>query len=130
MNDEQKPTRPSRSWLQISLSTLLALILGFGAGLAVRYKFGEEPSRLPNPSGIRLGDKLSVEFGGPGVASSARTVLVVADGTISLPKLGQVPAAGLSSEALTADLKARYDAYYKPREVSVFVSFSDSSVGK
>ncbi len=135
MNDEPKPARPSRSWLQISLSTLLALILGFGAGLAVRHRFGEEPNRLPNPSGIRLGDKLTVEMGAPAFATPppARTVLVLADGTISLPKLGQVPAAGRSLDQLTADLTARYAAYYKDYslfDLWVFVSFSDTSVNK
>jgi hypothetical protein len=96
MDDEQKPATPNRSWLQISLRTLLALVLGFGAGLAVRYQFDPQPERLPDPSGIRRGDKLAIELGSFG--SSARTVLVLADGTVTLPYLGQVPAAGLSSD--------------------------------
>jgi hypothetical protein len=135
MSDEPSPAKATGrgSWLQISLRTLLAFVLGFGAGLAVRYQFGAEPSRLPNPSGIRLGDKLTVEVGpGLNVPESKRTALVLVDGTISLPKLGQVSVAGLSLEELTADLKQRYEAHYsklhKSFSVPVFVSFADSSV--
>ncbi len=94
----------------------------------------EKTNRLPDPASIRRGDKLTVEVGsGNNVPEAKRTALVLSDGTISLPDLGQVPAAGLSLEELTADLKQRYEAYYRKffrnAQAKVFVSFSESSVG-
>jgi protein involved in polysaccharide export with SLBB domain len=136
MNDEPIPRSSRRSWPQISLSTLLAFVLGIGVGLVVKYQFGETAHRLPSPAAIRLGDKLTIEVGpGEYIPESKRTALVLADGTITLPKLGQVPAVGLSLDDLTVDLKERYGIYYgqayrtKPLQVPVLVSFADSSVG-
>jgi hypothetical protein len=126
--------RPVRSWLQVSLGSLLAFVLGMGVGLAVKHQFAApEQHRLPDPSNIRLGQKVTVEVTGnvPEFAFN-RTSLVLADGTISLPGLRQVPAAGLSLDQLTDDLTKRYLDFYRfhtthPR-VQVFVSFEDSSV--
>ncbi len=131
---EDKPARRSRSWLQVSLSTLLAFVLGIGVGLAVRYQFAvPEPSRLPDPSNIRPGQRVTVEVkGNVQDFSFKRTALVLADGTISLPGLRQVPAAGLSLDQLTDDLTERYLAFYRQYtqypNVHVFVSFEDASV--
>src|SRR5262249_17718247 len=136
VNDAPQPRSRRRPWPQISLGTLLAFVLGIGVGLAVKYQFGPDPHRVPSASEIRRGDKLTIEVGpGLNIPESKRTALVVADGTISLPNVGQVPAAGLSLDDLTADLKQRYAAYYRtrvgaiPADMPVFVSFTDSSVG-
>jgi protein involved in polysaccharide export with SLBB domain len=59
--------------------------------------------------------------------------MVLADGTITLPILGQVPAANLSLAELGEDLKERYGAHYAKKlnlgkyESDVFVSFADTS---
>ncbi len=41
----QRPDALRRPWLQISLSTLLAFVLGIGVGLAVKHQFGECPKK-------------------------------------------------------------------------------------
>ena len=130
-----EPVRPNRSWLQVSLSNLLALVLGIGIGLGIKYQFPQpEQTRLPDPSNIRPGQKISIEItGNVPEFSFKRRALVLADGTITLPGVRQVPAAGLSLDQLTDDLTQRYRDLYRMRTVhprldQVFVSFEDSSV--
>jgi hypothetical protein len=57
--------------------------MGVGVGLAVRYQFpAPEQSTLPDPSNVRLGQKLTVEVkGNVPDFSFKRTALVLADGT-------------------------------------------------
>ena len=58
MDDQEiEHPRSKLRWLQISLRSLLAIIFGFGLGLAVNYQFRADKSRLPDPSNIRRGDK-------------------------------------------------------------------------
>jgi polysaccharide export outer membrane protein len=53
---------------------------------------------------------------------STRDTPVQADGTIALPLIGSVPAAGLTSAALASALRDRYLRYYIDPQVSVSVS--------
>jgi protein involved in polysaccharide export with SLBB domain len=135
VSDEKKASQPARRWLQVSLRTLLAMVFGFGLGLAVNYSFRPGVGDLPDPSRIRLGDRVTIEIDTSIMKPSRRTVRVLADGTISLPNLGQVPASGLSLDELTQDLKQRLTAYclkigYTKEQinVNVFVSFDATSV--
>ncbi len=141
MDEQPGPVVANRAWLQVSLRTLLAVILGFGLGLAVNLQFHPaQRDQLPNPTNIRLGDRLSIEFqiveANYVRASVSRRTTVLADGTITLPDLGQVPAAGLSLAGLTEDLKQLYAAHYQdkltsPRaQASAFVSFADTSTNE
>ena len=124
----------TRAWFQVSLRTLLAMMLAFGLGLAVKHRFGKETTEKPDPWNIRRGDRLTVEFSGRGFTSLVkRTTEVLVDGCIRLPDLGQVPAAGLSLDELTQHLNEQLTASYSARhgtkiEVDVFVSFENTSV--
>ena len=124
----------SKSWLQISLRTLLVLILGFGIGLAVNYRFGAPATRGLDPNNIRQGDRLALKFNPAQFSDSRRYIVeVLADGSIRLPELGQVPAAGLSLDALTRDLSEKYSAYYSaifntPKVIDLFISFENTSI--
>jgi len=138
MSDTSEAKPPSKlRWLQISLRTLLAVVLGFGLGLAVNYQFRTEESKLPHPGRVRPGDVLRVQWK-PNIGewSSFHTVTVLADGTIRLRELGGVPAAGMSLDELTEDLKTRYLAYAKNRyaypvkSVEVFVDFGQPAASE
>ena len=55
-------------------------------------------------------------------ADLSREVTVLPDGKISLPLIGDMQAAGLTSQQLVADITAKLEAYYKePPQVSVIV---------
>jgi lipopolysaccharide/colanic/teichoic acid biosynthesis glycosyltransferase/protein involved in polysaccharide export with SLBB domain len=55
-------------------------------------------------------------------ADLSREVTVLPDGKISLPLIGDMQAAGLTSHQLVADITAKLEAYYKePPQVSVIV---------
>ena len=71
MAEANSPPRRSR-WFQISLRTLLAIVLGFGLGLAVNQRFAKETSDQPDPSNIRRGDRLTVAFNPANFANPAR----------------------------------------------------------
>jgi protein involved in polysaccharide export with SLBB domain len=124
----------TRQWLQVSLRTLLAMVLAFCVGLAVNYRFHKEASDRPDPRNIRMGDRLTVVWNPEAFPVPARwTLEVLSDGCIRLPELGQVPAAGLSLDALTQQLSERYSTYYSTEykskiDVKVFVSFENTSV--
>jgi polysaccharide export outer membrane protein len=56
-----------------------------------------------------------------GVTPRRTEVRVTQDGSITLPLLGDVPAAGLTSSALEQSLRARYDQYLHKPQVGVYV---------
>jgi hypothetical protein len=135
IDDEDSAVAVHRPWrLQIGLGALFALMLGVGIGLAVNQVYRADTKRLPNPSSIRLGDTLTVEISPYRIAApeiASRRVIVLADGTITLPHIGQVPAAGLSLDALRNELRLRYLKLWKNygvREVNVFVAFAETSI--
>src|SRR5262245_6665849 len=123
-----------REWFQVSLRTLLALMLAFGLGLAVNWRFRNETHEKPDPANVRRGDRLSVVWNFPGNTIPSKWILeVLSDGCIRLPELGQVPAAGMSLDELTQQLDERYSRHYSTEykskiEVKVFVSFENTSV--
>jgi len=52
----------------------------------------------------------------------SREVTVLPDGKIAMPLIGDVQAAGLTSQQLVADIAAKLEAYYKePPQVSVMI---------
>jgi polysaccharide export outer membrane protein len=55
-------------------------------------------------------------------------VIVASDGTIAMPLIGRVPAAGQTSDSLQADLDKRYDRYVHGANVTVRVSDPASHV--
>lgn len=85
----------------------------FAAGLLP----GSLPSRLPgNPLGVSVAQASEYVVGAEDVLSLtvwehpelSRTVAVQADGTITLPPIGAVPAAGKTTSTLARDLEGRY----------------------
>src|SRR5438477_1610698 len=111
-DESKKKSRDTFRWFQISLRTLLAMILGFGLGLAVGRQFRSDESGLPNPSNVRRGDSVRIQWRAKlGNWTPQQTAKVLADGTIRLRELGSVPAAGMSLDDLTEQLKTRYEAY-------------------
>ncbi|MGH7818365.1 MAG: polysaccharide biosynthesis/export family protein, partial [Candidatus Binatia bacterium] len=83
---------------------------------------GASPAAPATPIEYRIGagDILEVSvWKNPEVS---RTVSVEPSGTISLPLLNQVPAAGLTPEQLRANLAQRFSEYIPAPQVSVLVS--------
>jgi protein involved in polysaccharide export with SLBB domain len=75
-----------------------------------------------------LGDTLTIEalpygYVKPPQGLQSYTTIVLADGSVTLPYLGQVPAAGTSLDALRADIKSRYERHFGS-SVVVFLSFA------
>lgn len=67
----------------------------------------------------RPGDRVTVTVEGqPGVS---RQYVVEGDGMLTLPLIGRVKAAGLTDEALEADLRRRFDVYFKDPRVHVSI---------
>jgi hypothetical protein len=127
--------RRPRHWFQVSLRTLLAIVPGFGLGLAVNMQFRQETRDEPDPGSIRRGDRLTLEYSSDSFVTNfpRRTVEVLSDGCVRLPELRQVPAAGMSLDELTGSLNERYCSHYSSVfktkiEVNVFISFENTSV--
>jgi polysaccharide export outer membrane protein len=80
----------------------------------------------PSPYELQVGDSIRVESltGDSGAAETARDnirrdLVIQPDGTISLPLLGQVRAAGMTVDGLRAHLEERYTRYYKVPAITV-----------
>jgi protein involved in polysaccharide export with SLBB domain len=123
-------------WFQLSLKSLFVLVLVVAAFLGGYSLAKREEGAIAgaDPSNIRRGDRLSLVFNAAQFTRPTQwTVQVLSDGCIRLPETGQVPAAGLSLDELTADLNARYSKHYTAQhsvriDVDVFVSFENTSV--
>ena len=82
------------------------------------------PRQIPDPArDLQPGDRLTIEIFVD--ESMSREVTILADGSITLPLLGQVQAAGRSLVKLRDELEEQYSKYY--REPSLLVSFSGTS---
>lgn len=110
------------------LSAILALVLAVvtlagcasGGGMA-----GENPSPAAPKSAasLRPGDTLQVNLQGIPDPSS-NDVQIDDEGTVSLPFIGRLKAAGLTPSQLAADIRQRYIAkqIYRNVDVSVYVT--------
>lgn len=71
----------------------------------------------PTPYQINVGDEVTVESATD--ASLRRSLVVLSDGTITLPLLGQVRAAELTIQQLREELEKLYTKYYKVPAITV-----------
>ena len=71
----------------------------------------------PNPYEINLGDEVTIESATD--KEIKRTLVVLPDGTITLPLLGQVRAAHLSIPQLRDELEKAYQKFYKVPSITV-----------
>jgi polysaccharide export outer membrane protein len=93
--------------------------------MAFVYRMTHEPSDRPYE--LQVGDKIRVESltgdagagGGEAQDNIRRELVVQPDGTISLPLLGQVRAAGMTVDGLRQHLEERYTRYYKVPAITV-----------
>jgi polysaccharide export outer membrane protein len=84
---------------------------------AMEFVFRVTRDETPDAYEINVGDELNVESSTD--ANLRRTLVVLPDGTITLPLLGQVRAAGLTVPELTAGLDEQYQRYYKVPAITV-----------
>lgn len=92
--------------------------------IAFVYRLTHDPTTVPYE--LQVGDTIRVESltgdtgQGPAEQDNIRRDLVIQpDGTISLPLLGQVRAAGSTIDNLRQDLEIRYQKYYKVPAITV-----------
>ncbi len=81
------------------------------------FVFRVTRNEIPGPYEINVGDELTVESTTD--KDLKRALVVLPDGTITLPLLGQVRAAHLSVPQLREDLEQRYKKYYKVPAITV-----------
>ena len=77
------------------------------------YRLTREESR--HPYEFNVGDLIRIESDTVGTAEQpvvSRELSVLPDGTITLPLIGQVPAAGRTVEELRKDIEAQYKSWY------------------
>lgn len=101
--------------------------LRVGDQLAIYYLRTREV--LSRPYELQVGDEIQIESitvggGAPNAQEFAedelnRRVIIQPDGTITLPLLGQVRAAGLSIPSLRDHLEEQYKAYYRVPAITV-----------
>lgn len=93
----------------------------------VRQKVVEHPTEQTiDPYQIGRDDELEIVVWNQSQLSGK--VIVATDGTISMPLIGRVPAAGLTPDLLKADLEKRYDRYVQGANVTVRVADPASHV--
>jgi polysaccharide biosynthesis/export protein len=83
-------------------------------------------NEISGPYEINVGDELMIESSSE--QDLRRNVVVLPDGTITLPFLGQVRAAHLSVPRLRAELEERYKEYIKLPEITVTAVKVDTKV--
>ncbi len=81
------------------------------------FVFRVTRNETPGPYEINVGDELSIESGTE--LTLKRTVIVLPDGTITLPFLGQVRAAHLTVPDLRAKLEELYEKYMKSPAITL-----------
>ncbi len=74
-------------------------------------------NEIPSAYELNVGDEVTVESATD--KDIKRTLVVLPDGTITLPLLGQVPAAHLTVQRLRDDLESLYKKYYKVPAITV-----------
>ncbi|MEX0677146.1 MAG: polysaccharide biosynthesis/export family protein [Pirellulales bacterium] len=83
----------------------------------LEFVFRVTRDETPEPYEMNVGDEVSVESATD--ANLQRTLVVLPDGTITLPLLGQVRAANLTVPELRDDLEERFKKYYKIPAITV-----------
>lgn len=81
------------------------------------FVFRVTRNEIPNSYEINVGDEVTVESATD--KDLKRTLVVLPDGTITLPLLGQVRAAHLTVPQLRDELEKAYEKYYKVPAVTV-----------
>ena len=82
----------------------------------------EQTTTTPEIIALREGDVLKISF--PGSPSLDTTQQIRRDGKITLPLVGEVPAAGMSTEALQQNLVKLYAPQLSSKEVTVTLTSS------
>jgi polysaccharide biosynthesis/export protein len=83
----------------------------------MEFVFRVTRDKIPGPYKINIGDELQVESAAE--TELRRTLVVLPDGTITLPLVGSVQAAGLSVEQLRGDLDDVFKKYYNVPAITV-----------
>jgi polysaccharide biosynthesis/export protein len=81
------------------------------------FVFRVTRNEIPNAYEINVGDELSIESATD--KDMKRTLVVLPDGTVTLPLLGQVRAAHLSIPQFRDELEKAYQKYYKVPSITV-----------
>ena len=84
---------------------------------ALDFEFRVDHDRIPGHYKINVGDELTVESAT--ASELERTLVVLPDGTITLPLVGQVEAAGGTVAQLRDDLEEKFQKYYEDPAISV-----------
>jgi polysaccharide export outer membrane protein len=83
----------------------------------MEFVFRVTRNELPSPYKINVGDELSIES--TNEPDLRRTLVVLPDGTITVPLLGQIRAAQMTVAQLRDDLDKRYERFYNVPAITV-----------
>jgi polysaccharide export outer membrane protein len=84
---------------------------------AVEFAFRVDRDQIATAYKVNVGDTLSIQW--QATEAERRNLVVLPDGTITLPLIGQVEAAGRTIAELRAALDDRFSKYYKNPTTSV-----------
>lgn len=88
-----------------------------------KYPYSSEPDPRGKPFVIGISDVVRVSvWKSPGLSTTAP---VRPDGTITMPLVGEIRAAGRTTEQLKGELKRRLDAYLKDQAAVVTVTLTE-----
>jgi len=122
----EKKTHTAYTWVKWGLTPwLLALVIGCQTQ-APQSGLREQASAPPEILALREGDVLKISF--PGSPSLDTTQQIRRDGKITLPLVGEVQAAGMTTEALQQNLVTLYAPQLSTKEVTVTVASSSFPV--
>jgi polysaccharide biosynthesis/export protein VpsN len=109
----------SQIWIRW-LPVLTIVLLGAGCQIPGGGGGGEIPDQRVKSNTFQVGDFVKVEFSGVPVAIPPHEEHIQNDGTITLPYIGAVRAAGKTAGELQRDIQAGYvPIYYKHLNVTV-----------
>jgi polysaccharide export outer membrane protein len=83
----------------------------------LEFVFRVTRNEIARPYKLNVGDEVMIES--PNEADLRRTLVVLPDGTLTLPLLGSVRAAQMSVQELREDLNKRYERYYKTPAITI-----------
>jgi len=83
----------------------------------MEFVFRVTRNEMPSPYKINVGDELSIES--TNEPDLRRTLVVLPDGTITVPLLGQIRAAQMTIGQLRDDLDKRYERFYNVPAITV-----------
>lgn len=83
----------------------------------LEFVFRVTRNEMPSPYKINVGDELSIES--TNEPELRRTLVVLPDGTITVPLLGQIRAAQMTVGQLRDDLDKRYERFYNVPAITV-----------